>query len=344
MGKEKKAVRSFLCNPLLFILIFAAIIVGNRYLRIRLEGGEAAFGAWFGQIDLSSLGEQIAEAKQFSYTKTQDGIWISEYTGTDTSLFIPAEIMFTEVVGLGRSILRNKDVTEVIFSEDIKSLKISEGAFYGADSVTTIKFPEEMDYLYLDRYSLNHNGTKKIVLPRGRVVIENSAFFHAQSLEEVVIPECGDIGERAFSGCSSLRSLTLGMGTMDSSGSDGEAGGGATIGEYAFAETQLCELTIPGNVTALGSFLFDDARLIEKVVWEPSVNGESQMMWISSFCKIYHPFDLYLSEHVVIEDDLTWLFVDDMKKNVTFHVPEGSFAAQYAEKHGFSYVIENWYE
>ncbi|MDR0920732.1 MAG: leucine-rich repeat domain-containing protein, partial [Oscillospiraceae bacterium] len=122
-----------------------------------------------------SLGVNAETFEDYTYTVLEDGTAeITDYTGTDTELEIPAEINGYIVNSIGEdAFLGCSSLTSIIIPEGVTS--IGNGAFWDCSSLCSITIPE------------------------GVTSIGNSAFMYCSSLTGATIPEgVISIGGSAF--------------------------------------------------------------------------------------------------------------------------------------------------
>ena len=176
-------------------------------------------------------------------------------------------------------VLYNKAKTELIFipaavAGDITIphgvTSIGHSAFDGRSALTSISIPDSVtdieDYAFRDCI-----GLTSITIPDSVTRIRSSAFegcinitsatmptiainaIPQDSLQTVVLTSGESIGNRAFSGCSSLTSVTI---------SDSVT----SIGYNAFADcSSLTSIAIPDSVTSIGSYAFDGCTA--EIIW-----------------------------------------------------------------------------
>jgi len=159
----------------------------------------------------------------FTYDETSETYSVTDYTGSETSVIIPATC-------------NGKPVTS-----------ISNSAFGGCYSLTSIEIPDSVTSIGERAFS-GCMQLKSIEIPESVTSIGDFAFVLCSGLTSVVFEENGQltsIGDSAFSGCSKLTSIVI----PDSV---------TSIGEFAFNScSSLTSIIIPDGVTSIGSYAFD---------------------------------------------------------------------------------------
>ncbi len=139
------------------------------------------------------------------------------------------------------------------------------GSYYYEEYSGTVVIPKSVTY----------NGTTYSVTSIG-----SSAFSGCSSLTSVTIPESvTSIGDKAFYGCSSLTSVTIPEGVT-------------SIGSSAFRDcSRLTSVTIPEGVTSIGSSVFYDCLSLTSVTIPESVTsiGSSAFYDCSSLTSVTIP-------------------------------------------------------
>ena len=128
-------------------------------------------------------------------------------------------------------------ITSLTLGEHVEV--INPGAFRGCTGLTSIEFPNSINYLSGFSGCI---GLETINIPSSVKEIGESAFEDCIGLSTLYIPaNVETIGIRSFYGCSGLLSISLSEGLK-------------SIGGYAFGEcTRLNNLVIPNSVNTIGN-------------------------------------------------------------------------------------------
>ncbi|MBE6677316.1 MAG: leucine-rich repeat domain-containing protein [Ruminococcaceae bacterium] len=124
------------------------------------------------------------------------------------------------------------NLNSVDFAEDGSLSTVGNSAFAYCVSLNSVSLPDSVENL--GTYVFSHCwGLKNVKLPRGISAVPDGCFFGCTRLDKVFFnpDEVNTIGERAFSGCEYLESLTLSE-KIDS------------IGKYAFDECENLVFTV----------------------------------------------------------------------------------------------------
>lgn len=168
-----------------------------------------------------------------------------------------------------------KDINGVLYSKDMKTLIHYPQKSEAIINLSTVEIINDSAFAY--------SQIRSVVIPNNVRVIEQNAFKSAAHLEEVEF-QCGQIerGEYAFYNCSKLTSLTLspqmksiptamfidcvGLGSIDI------PEGVQTIGEFAFADTNLYHVSLPSTITSISRNSFSGCNELLDVVNNSSFN------------------------------------------------------------------------
>lgn len=179
----------------------------------------------------------------YEYTLLEDGTaQITDYTGSDTDLTIPAQLDGHPVTEIGSFAFQYQGLTSVVLPEGITA--IGAGAFEYCN-FTYITIPDSVTDIGSGAFSYCESLTS-ISLPSRLTAIESQLFQNCISLTSVVIPEgVNRIGDSAFGTCLALTSVTLPSTVV-------------SIGEWAFSRCEsLSQLTLPNGMMSIGDFAFD---------------------------------------------------------------------------------------
>ena len=161
-------------------------------------------------------------------------------------------------------------LTSITIPDSVTS--IDRYAFYGCSGLTSITIPDSVTSIGLGAFGWC-NGLTRISIPFvgdrkdgtsnthfgyifGADSYSDNNDYVPSSLKTVVITGGTSIGERAFSGCTGLTSITI----PDSV---------TSIGSYAFYSCSgLTSITIPDSVTSIGLGAFYDCRGLTSIEFE----------------------------------------------------------------------------
>ncbi len=239
---------------------------------------------------------------KYFYDKTYLGndridytMYIYDYTGTDTTVYIPNEIHGWPVKGVYRLEADFRVLEEVIIPSNVEH--IYEFCFKNVKKVT---FSENSKLSRIEREAFQGNyELKSINLPESLEFIGSYAFSSCEALKEIVIPEkCTKFGPGAFKGCTSLEKITF-LGNEiheyaddydyflrnDNKISSNFAYGCTSlksiklpettkfIGAGAFQNSGLTSITIPKNVKTIYKKAFYGCKNLTSVKFAGAVNN-----------------------------------------------------------------------
>lgn len=145
----------------------------------------------------------------FVFTKSNGGVYVSDYTGNDTDLVIPETLLDLPVLAIYQgAFCDNTDLTSVSFPESLNS--VFAFSFRNASKITSINFSTGLSQLSLGSFQ-ECTSLKQADLSMTKLSqISNQAFYKCSSLEKVVLPEtCTEIRPFAFADCSSLNYIYI---------------------------------------------------------------------------------------------------------------------------------------
>ena len=204
------------------------------------------------------------------------------YVSSDLFSFEGAVTIPDDIKKVGAHAFNSQsEMTSIIIPDSVTS--IGDYAFRGCSGLTSVTIPDSVTSIGNSAFS-SCDGLTSITIPFVGENVYGTGETHfgyifgasrysenyeyvPESLTEVIITGGASIGERAFSGCSGLTSVTIG-GSVTSIGEDAFWGcSGLTsvvisdsvtsIGDWAFYGCSgLTSLVIPGSVTSIGSDAF----------------------------------------------------------------------------------------
>lgn len=207
----------------------------------------------------------------FSYEILENGtVTITEYTGYDSTVYIPAEAEGLPVTGLGSSVFAQTPVKSVVIGKGITS--VDAYAFEGAPDLQDITvspdnpaYTSENGVLFtknmktLLRVPAGFSGT--YIIPESTTTIGTNAFTSCKQLTGVTFSKnIKAIPDNAFLACSGITKFTVPAGIT-------------SIGEGAFKScTKLDSVSISDSVTKIGKDAFAYTALYKNSSsWENGV-------------------------------------------------------------------------
>ena len=208
------------------------------------------FGGWFSDVDLATAVTIVpaqnitvyawwveeTKAGSFKYSGT-DEITITDFKASDVDVCIPAFI-------------GGKPVT-----------RIDEYAFVYGSKLVSITLPVTVTDISSAVFQKCSNIAlitvkqgNAVYHSRGNCLIETATNTLVFGCKNSMIPDyVTSIGDRAFSNCSSLTSITIPNGVT-------------SIGNYAFANcNKLTSITLPNGVTGIGDHVFSNCYRLESI-------------------------------------------------------------------------------
>jgi hypothetical protein len=187
-------------------------------------------------------------------TKDAKGIVITRYKGKSAAVTIPASFEGMPVLEIGHNAFRElSHVTSVIIPNGVTV--IGPVAFFTCKQLAHVTLPSTLRTIGAAAFA--SNGLKSIVIPSATEIGDN-AFSNCTSLTSVTMPNnVTKIGDNAFSGCKSLASVTIAEGVTQ-------------IGEQAFSScTSLTTFTIPDSVKTIAKEAFENCKSLTTVTISP---------------------------------------------------------------------------
>lgn len=227
-----------------------------------------------------------SRANDFQFTISGTEATLTQYTGSDSVVTVPATYEGKQVVAVAEEAFAgNSTITKVTLPEGLRT--IGNKAFYKCENLMQINLPQSLtaigEMAFCNCYLL-----QAVVIPKNVQTIGAAAFsncsrlasftvsgenpwFQAQdnvlfskdktvliaylntNMTAYTVPaQVRVIGERAFYGNTTIRKVTLSQGTQ-------------TVEKYAFGSTMLNEVHLSDSVTTVERFAFSDSTDLEKV-------------------------------------------------------------------------------
>ena len=208
-------------------------------------------------------------------------------SNTDGELTLPAS-----VTTIGSYAFQNLDlITEIVIPNTVTS--IGNCVFYGCDSVEEITLPFIGNNADSTASFSSIWGTVprslKTVIVSADTTIPDSAFSGCSTIESITIPTTTtSIGTNAFKNCAALKRLNS---TTDGKFNIPE--GITEISSYAFYKCDsLVEITIPANVTSIGGYVFNGCVQIESVTFDANSKLETIGAYAFANCTLIEELQL----------------------------------------------------
>ena len=230
--------------------------------------GEGAQYEYFGRKPFYSIENLII-------TETVNQIPDKMFNGLNMStLVINADITF--IGGFDNCL----GIKELYLPDSIKEIK--ENAFIGCSNLATVRFPEHLDSIgsgafdntawfdnqpsgcvYIKNVLYKYKGSeqqKNIVVKEGTTEIVANAFFEAESIQSVSLPDTlVSIGDSAFSGCSDIKEIIIPNNVT-------------LLGKSAFIGcSNLTKVTLSKKIKAIDDSSFRNCTNLESITIPDSV-------------------------------------------------------------------------
>ena len=216
----------------------------------------AALPVSAGPIELPMIpGDGSSVPAGLKYSIEGNEVRITGYTGTATSLTIPAKISGKPVTWIDGSAFENcKSLKSITLPNSITT--IWSGAFSYCENLESIIIPDSVTYMGNSIFNCCTN-LKSVSLPEGIDTLGNAFFAHCSSLQSITIPSSvTTIESNVFENCFSLTEITIPKNVT-------------SIGDFAFAGSGISRITFQGNAPTVSDASF---RYITAVANYPSDN------------------------------------------------------------------------
>ena len=223
-----------------------------------------------------------------------------------TSITIPTTVTFgeteLEVTSIGSSAFYScLSLTSIEIPSGVTS--IGSSAFYGCSSLTSVSFGENSQLASIGYSAFGAcKNLKNIDIPNSVISILGNAFSECSNLKSLEIPEnVAEIGRGIISNCNNIERITVDEDNVVFDSRDNcnaiiktsenklvigckntiIPSSVTSIGDYAFASSNIAELVIPNSVTSIGDYAFASSNIAELVI-PNSVTSIGDFVFISS--------------------------------------------------------------
>lgn len=201
------------------------------------------------------------EYKVINLTKRY--VRIEKYSGNDSDLVIPNEVVYDEdiytITEIGAYTFKEKNLTSVVFPDKLNVIGYDSFSY---NNLTDISIPNEV--YTIDSYAFKGNNLTNIYLSDKITYIGNEAFSE-NLLTSIVIPNSVQIIANAAFYNNNIASVTIGDSVE-------------LIGSYAFHSNQLTSVVIPDNVITISNLAFYDNKINDL-----SIGNSVEVIGVSAF-------------------------------------------------------------
>jgi hypothetical protein len=182
----------------------------------------------------------------YEYTDNGSDITITDYTGSDAAITIPADIIGKPVVEIVNYAFSNcTSLTSILIPDTVTS--IGNVVFGGCTSLTAITVdPSNPNYSSVDGVLFNKTQTELIRYPEGKA-----------GTGYVILGSVTAVRTYAFSYCLNLTSVTIPTSVTE-------------IDNDAFYASGITSVSIPASVTTIGDRVFRDCGGLTVINIDPS--------------------------------------------------------------------------
>jgi hypothetical protein len=227
-------------------------------------------------------GGSVREARAHSFgdfeyeLNSMDWATITDYTGGDTMVNIPAEVDGYPVVSIGSNVFERSNLTSVTIPNGVT--RIHSNAF-SYNRLTSVEIPNSVTRI--DDYAFYNNLLTNVTIPDSVTRIEDYA-FGSNLLTNVTIPNSvTSIGEYSFS-YNQLTNVTIPNGAIGDGAFEFNlitsvtlSEGVTSIGNRAFFLNRIASVTIPKSVMNIGILAFYQGAFFENSLTRVIVKGVS---------------------------------------------------------------------
>ena len=189
------------------------------------------------------------------------------------------------VTSIGSNVWQNCDgITSVVWEEGSPMTTLNSGLFSGCKNLENLVLPTNLTTIPASLAS-NCPKLEHVVIPEKVTRIQNNAFDGDSKLNDIELPaNCTQIDSYAF--------RNTGLTHIEFPEKPESYTGNYYIGDYAFAGTQITDVTIPRQATSVGSSAFRGCTKLETVTFEEGGRNTSIGSYAFANCPALKDVDL----------------------------------------------------
>ena len=217
--------------------------------------------------------ETYTSADGYTYILKEDGsAEITGYTGGEKALAIPADLDGHAVTSIGtRAFYGNKALTEAVVPDTVKVLGIQ--CFGHCEKLKSVTLPEGLESILTFTFD-SCRKLSSVNIPDSVTQINEGLFLECASLKEVALSPDHPLLELVDGVLFKKTSSTLLWYPASRKGKEYEVPDGTKrIGAYAFSESKLERIVLPGSVEELPESAFGNCLKLKAVNIPPKVTS-----------------------------------------------------------------------
>ncbi len=192
--------------------LFKKISKEEKFMKKKLLSIILAIMIILTAIPFSGITSSALYGFTYTYNDAKTGVTITNYSGGNTVVEIPAEVSGIPVVAIGNSAFKNRTTVEEVIIPDTVTL-IGAHAFDNTALYNNHFKNYPMEPLYVDGHLIvckNTYTSGEVVIPGGTKTIADEAFMGVTNLKSVIIPvSLVTIGTFAFKNCTNLTNISI---------------------------------------------------------------------------------------------------------------------------------------
>jgi hypothetical protein len=262
-GKMKKVLSFFLCSFMAVSCLGATPVFAED----TPENAEIPYNPVEYVMPLAG---QTFELANFTYTLLSDyTARIDKYSGTETNLVIPALLGDYPVTALKYGCFADSAIESVIFPATVTV--IPDMCFWNCLELKTVHLPKSLQEIGNGAFR-GCNKLTKIAIPATVTNISFGAFWDCDSLKDIDVnvenTKFCDVGGVLYT--KNLQTLLKVPNTLSNNFTFLPET--MIIGRSAFSTCKLKEITIPGTISLISAYAFEDCESLETVTINDGVS------------------------------------------------------------------------